>query len=287
MNQSNNEKNTIEDYLTGPRKKKRDYVILASNSNHTNELKANIYDFCRKFYPSHIFNHVYSTDELSKRFNKNISILIIEDNFDDIEIIMTLVAALKKRRKDKAIPTLFITENRHQLIDNYHKYLYLYHETDDYIVYESKTNNALFTKIKTGIDEKFKRRSKRYQVSLTVEFYDLNSDENYSAKLKELSIHGGIISAPKNKIFKMGDQIKIKIPIKGDCDHKYGDFIKLTGKIKRVLIAGNEGAVQFEYMNDVQYEQINKLLTSVVFPILKRKSKVLKERPLSEYRRKI
>ena len=66
MNQSNNEKNTIEDYLTGPRKKKRDYVILASNSNHTNELKANIYDFCRKFYPSHIFNHVYSTDELSK-----------------------------------------------------------------------------------------------------------------------------------------------------------------------------------------------------------------------------
>ena len=58
-------------------KKKRDYVILASNSNHTNELKANIYDFCRKFYRAHIFNHVYSTDELSKRFNKNISILII------------------------------------------------------------------------------------------------------------------------------------------------------------------------------------------------------------------
>ena len=104
-----------------------------------------------------------NTDELSKRFNKNISILIIEDTFDDIEIIMTLVSALKKRRKEQAIPTLFITESRIQLIDNYHKYLYLYHETDDYLVYNSQTNNELFTKIKTGIDNKFRRKSKRYQ----------------------------------------------------------------------------------------------------------------------------
>ncbi len=287
MNQSSNEKNTIEDYLTGPRKKKRDYVILASNSSNTNDLKANISDFCRKFYPTHIFNHVNNTDELSKRFNKNISILIIEDTFDDIEIIMTLVKALKRRRKDQSIPTLFITESRIQLIDNYHKYLYLYHETDDYLVYNSQTNNELFTKVKTGIDHKFRRRSKRYQVSMEAEFYDLNSDETYEANLKELSIHGGIISAPKNKIFKMGDQIKVKLALKGDCDHRFGDFIKLTAKIKRVLIAGNEGAVQFEYMNDIQYEQINKLLTSLVFPKLKRKSKVLKEKPLSEYRRKI
>ena len=60
MNQSNNEKNTIEDYLTGPRKKKRDYVILASNSSRTNELKVNITDFCRKVLSS---AHIQSCEQ--------------------------------------------------------------------------------------------------------------------------------------------------------------------------------------------------------------------------------
>ena len=288
MNQQNNDKNnSIEDYLTGPRKKKRDFIIIAANSNKANDIATNALDFCKKFYPSHIVNHVTSTDELSKRFNKNISILIMEDTFDDIEILMTLVKALKKRRKDQVIPVLFITEHRNQLVDNYHKYLYLYHETDDYIEFNEKSLNEFFTKIKTGIDEKFRRRSKRYNVNINAEFYDLNSDETHTAKLKELSIHGAILQAPKNVIFKLGDQLKVNIPIRGDCDHKFGDFIKLTAKIRRVLIAGNEGAISFEYVTDIQYDQINKLLTSMVFPVLKRKSKVIKDRPLSEYRRKI
>ena len=287
MSQQSNDKTSIEDYLTGPRKKKKDHVILAANSSKSSSLSANTMDFCNKFYPQHVFNHVTTTEELSKKFNKNISLLIVEDTFDDIKIIMTLVKALKKRRSDKAIPVLFITEHRHELVENYHKYLYLFHELDDYLVYNSKSVNEYYTKIKSGIDNKFRRKSKRYKVNLNASFYDLNSDESRSSLLKELSIHGAILQAPKNFIFKLGDQLKVKIPIGGDCDHKFGDFIKLTAKVRRVLIAGNEAAISFEYVTDTQYDQLNKLLSNSIFPVLKRKSKAIKEKPLSEYRRKL
>ena len=46
MNQQNNDKNnSIEDYLTGPRKKKRDFIIIAANSNKANDIATNALDF--------------------------------------------------------------------------------------------------------------------------------------------------------------------------------------------------------------------------------------------------
>ena len=100
-----------------------------------------------------------STDELLKGLIR-IYQFIMEDTFDDIEILMTLVKALKKKKRS-GYSSSFITEHRNQLVDNYHKYLYLYHETDDYIEFNEKSLNEFFTKIKNWNRRKIQKKIKK------------------------------------------------------------------------------------------------------------------------------
>lgn len=254
----------IEDYLTGPRRKRKNYVIFALNQGFDLDLSQAMINFVKKTYPSLSTSKPKNPQELSRQFGRNISLLVIDDEFDDIQVVLGLVKALKEKRRSETIPVLFLTRNAPKLVNLYHEELLLYHETDEYIVYAGMPRSRIYNRIKTGVEDKNRRRSRRYQVSIPVNFFLLSKDILIEGFLVDLSLHGAIIESDAEIIFRVGDQTKIWIPINDHLEHEHGDFIKVSAKVRRVFISGTKVSVSFEYVTENQHELISKFLTSVV-----------------------
>ena len=167
----------IEDYLTGPRKKRKNYVILATGENFDQELGQAMESYVRKNYPQLSVSKPGSPQDLTRQFGRNISLLAIDDNFDDIHVVLGLVKALKEKRRNETIPVLFLTRNSSNLISLYHNELLQYHETDEYIFYPGITRTRVFSKIKNGIEEQNKHKNRRYSVFIPITFYHLTLDQ--------------------------------------------------------------------------------------------------------------
>lgn len=254
----------IEAYLQGPRKKRKNYVLFALGDRFDKDLTTAMESFIKKEYPQLAISSPRTMDELARQFSRNISLLVINDEFSDKTAVMNLIRTLKEKRRSETIPVLFLTRDADDLVKVYHKELLLYHESDEYIVYLGNSRQQVMTRIKAGIDNQNHRRSRRYHVNIPVSIFHLNQDATIDGKIVDLSMHGALVNADKDVIFRPGDQIKMSIPIKEYIQYKYGDFIKISAKVRRVFISGNKVAVSFEHVTDSQAHLIGQLLLVIV-----------------------
>lgn len=256
--------NKLEAYLQGPRKKRKNFVIMALGDNFDRGLAVGIESYVKRSYPQLAISSAKNLEELTRQFGRNISLLIINDAFADREEIMDLILALKERRRDETIPVLFLTKDPEALIEAYHSKLLLYRESDEYFVYTGASLPQLLSRVKNGIDAKNRRKSRRYPVSLPLTYYHLTHDKLSEGRLIDLSLHGALVQANQDTIFKMGDQIKLSIPANGLVKMDSGDFIRISGRVRRVFISGNQVAISFEHVSERQLQMIGELLLSIV-----------------------
>jgi hypothetical protein len=188
----------------------------------------------------------------------------MNDEFTDKPTVMSLIRALKEKRRNETIPVLFLTRDADDLVRIYHKELLLYHESDEYVVYPGNPRQQIMARIKAGIDNQNHRRSRRYSVNLPIGLFHLNKDVLIEGRIVDLSMHGALINAEKDVIFRPGDQVKISIPIHEYIQYEYGDFIKISAKVRRVFISGNKVAISFEHVTDNQGHLIGQLLLAIV-----------------------
>lgn len=256
--------NKLEAYLQGPRKKRKNYVILALGDNFDRSIASGLDSYVKRTYPALAISTAKNLDELTRQFGRNISLLIINDTFAERETVMKTIRALKEKRRDETIPVLFLTKDAEALIESYHKDLLLYRESDEYLVYPSTSLPQILSRVKNGIDAKNRRKSRRYPVNIQTTYYHLTHDRLSEGRLIDLSLHGALFAADPTTIFRLGDQIKINIPSSEYMHLPTGDFIKISGRVRRVFISGNQVAVSFEHVSEKQSELIGQLLLSIV-----------------------
>lgn len=254
----------IEEYLQGPRKKRKNFVIFALGERFDKDLATAMEGYVRKSHAQLALSNPKTPDELKRQFGRNISLLVISDEFTDKSLLMNLIKTLKEKRRNEVIPVLFLTREAEDLVALYHKELLLYHEADEYIVYPGAPRQQVMSRIKSGIETQNHRRSRRYLVNLPINFYHLTLDGYVDGHLIDISMHGAVLTADTDVIFKLGDQMKLNIPIANYIQYPHGDFIKISARVRRVFISGNKAAISFEHVTDKQAHLIGQLLLAIV-----------------------
>lgn len=229
-------------------------------------------NFIKKSYPHLATSKPANGHELSRQFGRNISLLLISDEFEGIEEVMALVQALKERRKNEVIPVLFLTRNHEKLVYSYNKNLAVYHETDNYIQYSGKNPRVLYAQIKNCIENKNPRRSRRYKINIPGYIFHLTSGKKLPITIVDLSVHGGMIAADTSQLFRENEQLLLIIPTTNHLSLTSGEFLKLSAKVRRVYISGSTVGISFEHVSEGQYYNLTTFLTNVVTNQLERKS---------------
>ncbi len=266
----------IEAYLTGPRKKRKNYLVFALGDKFDKDISYLMDTFVRKNHPTLSISNPKTPEDLTRQFGRNISLLVINDEFAEPEILMQLIRAMKEKRRNELIPVLFLTRHPEKLVELYHEKLLMFHEGDEYVDIVNSERSQILARIQYGVEHKNQRRSRRYSVKLPMSFYHLNRDEILSGDIIDLSLHGALILAEKEMIFKMGDQIKLIIPVSKYVQHDQGDFLRISGKVRRVFISGNKVAISFEYMTEMQNFLLSQLLIHLVDSQFHRQTNKLK-----------
>ena len=245
---------------------------MAASGKFDRELSIGIAGYVKKNYPSLALSNPKTPTDLRRQFGRNISLLILDDEFAEKEEIIDLVKTLKTKRKSELIPVLFLTKNARQLVVDYHKHLILYQEADEYIQYTGIPKQNVYARIKIGIDTRNRRKSRRYNVNIPLRFFHLDQNREINGVLEDISIHGSILRASDDCLFRDCDQLKLNIPT---ADYIYlgeGDFLKLSARVRRVYISGTRVALSFEHMSDTQHYKLGKLLSVLVTRDMARKS---------------
>ncbi len=266
----------IEEYLQGPRKKRKNYVIFALGERFDRDLSFAMEGYIRKSHPQLAVSNPKSADELKRQFGRNISLLVMSDEFAEKNVVMSLVKLLKEKRRSELIPVLFLTRDAEALVEIYHQDLLLYHEADEYIVYPGAPRQQIMSRIKSGVDNQNHRRSRRYSVNIPINFFHLTLDEHIEAHIVDISMHGAVLIADKDIIFRQGDQLKLNIPIANYLQYEAGDFMKISAKVRRVFISGTKVALSFEHVSDKQAHLIGQLLMALVSKQFARQTQKLK-----------
>ena len=267
----------LSDYLQAPRRKRKNYIIMAFGQNFSRELAADIETFAKKTFTNLAVSTPSSLNELTRQFGRNIALLIINDEFDTLDNVIASVKSMKEKRHDEQIPVLFLTRSTNDLIKKYHEELLPYHETDDFIQYPGTPNQKIYAIIKNGVDFRNARKSRRYKVELPMKFFHLSKNQDYTAEILDLSIHGALVSTKNTasdesgQLFDIGDQLLLKIPVTNYLDITDGDFIKVSGVVKRVYISGTRAAIAFQHVSETRLKQLTEVIAKIVMVQLERK----------------
>ena len=240
-----------------------------------------------------------SPDDLVRNLKRLVVLLIYDDEF------MPLMGGLEmiKNMKQQAgtmIPVLFLTRRPRDLVSAYNQVLLPFHEVDDYIEYANMSIPHTINRVRNALISKNRRRSRRYQVDLAVEYFDEKSlfqpemqaledpglvlrydpehdrdveippqpveqpIKGHSGRLVDLSVHGTLIQSTDGRIFRTGEQLKIKINLGHHKPRDTVEFLRLTAKVQRVLISGDVAACSFESVSSSQTSSLVKFITEIV-----------------------
>jgi hypothetical protein len=139
-----------------------------------------------------------------------------------------------------------------------------FQESDDYINHARSEPSHIYSKIRLGLTPNSRRRSRRYKIDMALNYYLLADDKQHPARLMDLSVHGGLLKSDDGKIFRLGDQLKLNIPITDILPSTEGDYLKLSAKVQRVFIDGTQAGISFEHVSDKQLFVLTKYLTELV-----------------------
>lgn len=254
----------VADYLAAPRKKRKSYVLLALGRAAGQDLSGGIEHYLRTNFKGVALSAPKTPEELFKNFSRQIVLLVFDDEFMDLQEGLNMVSELKQKKSSSQIPVLFLTRNPEKLIEAYNKTLAPFHETDDYVNYGRDELNHVLTKVRIGLTTNFRRRSRRYKIDMPLSYYLLTDDKMHAARLVDLSVHGGLLKSDDGQIFRLGDQLKLHMPVTDILPTHPGDYLKISAKVQRVFIDGTQAGVRFEHVSDTQLLTLTKFLTEYV-----------------------
>jgi len=268
----------IVDYLQSPRRKRKNFVIMAYGPSIRADIPGSIDSFLRTQFPDLALTHPKTPVEMAKHFSKQINLLVYDDEFTGLSEGLELVKTLKERKRTAVMPVLFLTRRPDELVRAYNQILLPYHEADEYLYYAKEPLNRVLSKIKNGLVNRNRRRSRRYKIDIPITFFRLSADKDFPGRILDLSIHGCLIKAGTDQIFRQGDQLKLSINTGNNLAPIEGDFLKISAKVRRVYIAGNQAGVSFEHMSEKQHFLLTQYLTSLVNAQVVRKARAYKAR---------
>lgn len=250
----------LADYLRAPQRKKRNYIAAAFGDSFDPQLKASIQDFCVKNFPKLTFHDLRNAKDLKKFGNRDLSLLIMDDEFLPLEEGLGLIGEIKRKKGTVALPTVFLTRRDSDLIRSYHQILAPYQEVDDYINYRRAPSHWILNKIQKGAAVQNRRRSRRYLVDIRADLFLLRENRSVPSKLVDMSLHGAVIVSEEQLLFRDRDQIRIRFPLFPLTIAEEGDYLRLSARIHRVHISGNRAAIRFEHMTERQQFLVSKFL---------------------------
>lgn len=242
----------VVDYLQGPRKKRKNFIVSIFGKNFDHNISSGILLWIKKNYPSYAITNPKNIRELERIFSRQIILLIADDQFCDRNYLLDEILKLKTKKHNNGTPVLFLTDDVKSLIDSYHKILLPYQEIDNYVAYRSMSMNQICSRINASIKLKSYRKSRRFFVDINVRYFYLSKNKYLNGNIVEMSVHGAVICSTEDLIFKTNDQLKIHLPVKGYLSAENGDFIRVSAKVRRVMMGGNTAAISWEHLSESQ-----------------------------------
>ncbi|MBX9837061.1 PilZ domain-containing protein [Silvanigrella sp.] len=263
---------------SAPKKKKR-YVLYLFKLTRDDETRIRTVEKAiQNSLSEHIMVRFEDPNEALKALIvKNIELIFIDSSlFDDDKIAIDFGVECKKRKK---CPLFFIAKNEDILITEYRKKLAFYEELDDY--FKDPIDFMEITRKLKRASNTIGRKAKRFSLGIPIKLYRLNDDKYYDVILNDISLVGFSISIVGNEMLKTNEQVKIKVPINEfNLFHPtYGEFLPVSGKVRRISINGHIFGCSIEFSTPMQLEVLMNLLEKVT-----RKMRMVKiaEKPKKE-----
>lgn len=267
----------LVDYLQAPRKKRKNFVIFAAGESADPETYQAMIRFIKATYPKYAVATPQNPEEFVRQFSRNIVLAVVDDNFVGLEETLDLVKLMKQRKTEAAVPVLFMTKDPDKLIAGYRDKLALWHEVDEYIVPSSVKRQYLFAKLKNGIDDRYRRKSRRYKAQFPVNYTILDSgDRKYRGTIIDLSVHGALLKTEDEHTFTLRDQILVHMPYGMFVPETESDILRVSAKVRRIFIAGDRAGVSWEHLSDHKLELLSRMMTSIVNTSLARSAAVVR-----------
>lgn len=192
---------------------------------------------------------------------KNVEVVVIHHTLlgSDTELV-DFAKELKERKK---LTVLFVTKNERELIQAYREKMSLYEELDDY-VNSPPDPTELFKKLqKAGAVEA--RAAKRFTVDIPVKVVRVDSLEEVTAELDDLSLVGCGLTFLSDFGLRRDEQLRIQLPLSvfGIFHPQYGDFLKLALRIRRLSIRGQSVGCSIEHLTPMQHDCLVNLLEDI------------------------
>ena len=271
----------VADYLQAPKRKRKSYVVIATGKGVNVDTASLVMNFVRSQYKQFAVSTPKTLDELARQAGRNIQLIIMDDEFSELGRCLETIKIIKQKKHDVTLPVLFMTRRPEELVAAYNKILLPWQETDEYVAHVASTPSQVLSRVKAGLEASNRRRSRRYKVDIPCRFSVLGQEHfdgiNIVPKLREgrivdLSVHGCLLKASDGYVFKMRDQIKIHLPVSSVLTPRDGDIIRLSAKIRRVYISGEQIGVSFEHLSEKQLFIITQFVTELVESQLARRA---------------
>lgn len=273
-------KRDVAEFLQAPRKKRKSYVIIACSRNVSSDLQAGIEQFVKSNFKQVSVAQPKSPEELLKQFSRQILLLVLDDEFIDRHTLLERVGDMKRRKGEDAVPVLFLTRSPEKLVALYNEILLPFQEVDEYVVYNKMSPAQIYNRIRVGLANKNRRRSRRYRVDIALHYFNLNEDKFFPGRLLDLSMHGALLRSEDKRIFREGEQLKLHIPISDYLSPVEGDYLKVSARVRRVFISGDQVGISFEYLSEKQMLTLTRYLTEMVNMQSARKLSAMRARPV-------
>jgi hypothetical protein len=261
----------VADYLSAPRRKRKSFIVMAFGKGVPSDLGGAVNSFVRSTFKNLAFSLPTTMEDLARQAARNISLMIVDDEFAPREELLALLRRIKEKKSGSNIPILFLTREVEELVKVYNKVLLPFHEVDEYVAFVGATQGQVFARIKAGVENHNRRRSRRYRVEIPVVFQVLGEEKLHPGRLLDLSVHGGLLKSDEGRVFKIRDQIKIHLPVSDLLPPTFGEFLRLSAKVRRLQISGERVGVSFEFMSESQVTVLTKFVTELVQLQLTRK----------------
>lgn len=261
-------------------KQKKRYVLFLYSSKRANENDLRTLERgVMLALPGHTLIRLEDADEALKLIIiKNVELIVLDDSFLPNQTL--LIDYANEAKKRKKCPLLFLTKDEQSLILNYRQKMHLYEELDDYL---SVPLDALETARRLKRIENMRgRAAKRFDTqNAPMRCTRLERDRVYKGHLVDLSLVGfGLAIEEDEELFRRGEQIQIHIPLTafGLFHPHYGDFLRLSGRVRRVSIDGRKVGCSIEHLTPMQQE----CLTTILDKLAKRNKRRAPAKPAGQ-----
>ena len=254
----------VAEFLQSPKKKQRNYIVLATGSNLSGEVKDEVVKYLQSLSKAFVLVQPRNAEELARQISRSIHLLVLDDSFAERVKLLKLVRFMKEKLTSSGMPVMFLTRDPAGLTAVYRRELMAHQEMDDFIALKGLSAVEVVARVKQAIETRNRRRSRRFNVAMPISYQLLGNSQLAECQLIDISLHGAqIAGAPAGSVFKVKSQIRIEIPVAATIGSAEGEILRLSARVRRVSVDGDRAGVSFEHLNDRHVLALTKLVTAL------------------------